>query len=265
MKTYEIYDQENDLSIGVLLYYEKEKSFVIELAPDLDEWTAPLLLTALVKRGVYTIPRDISLLWVKGRVVPSERQNIQAILSAHKLKKYDEMKLLEITEGRCPQDSMIIRKIDALPGYVTERRKKNLTDCLVSEHGYWICFFADDTVRKVSFLKLWDNEELQIPDNPELLRSAKVGTDGYCVTLDDAYDIPASVLYETGTLIPLRPDDFVSYVTNNALDTSQSCELLECSRQNLSYLIKQGQLQPIREEVKGSLFRKGDILRKMQD
>ena len=68
-------------------------------------------------------------------------------------------------------------------------------------------------------------------DNPELLRSAKVGTDGYCVTLD----------------------------------TSQSCELLECSRQNLSYLIKQGQLQPIREEVKGSLFRKGDILRKMQD
>ena len=265
MKTYEIYDQENDLSIGVLLCYEKEKSFVIELAPDLDEWTAPLLLTALVKHGVYTIPRDISLLWVKGRVVPSERQNIQAILSAHKLKEYDEMKLLEITEGRCPQDSMIIRKIDSLPGYVTERRKKNLTDCLVSNHDYWICFFADDTVRKVSFLKLWSNEELQLPDKPELLRSAKVGTDGYCVTLDDTYDIPASVLYETGTLIPLRPDDFTSYVTNNVLDTSQSCELLECSRQNLSYLIKQGQLQPIREEVKGSLFRKGDILRKMQD
>jgi hypothetical protein len=263
MKTYEIYDRENDLSVGVLLYYEKEKSFIIELAPDLDEWTAPLLLTAQVKRGVYTIPRDISFLWVKGRVVPSERQNIQAILRAHKLKEYDEMKLLEITEGRCPQDSMIIRRIDALPAYVTERRRKNLTDCLVSEHDYWICFFADDTVRKVSFLKLWANEGLQIPDNPELLRAAKVGTDGYFVTLDDAYDIPASVLYEAGTLIPLRPDDFTSYVTKNALDTSQSCELLECSRQNLSYLIKQGQLQPIREEVKGSLFRKGDILRKM--
>ena len=36
MKTFEIYDQEIELSVGVLLYYEKEKSFIIELAPNLD-------------------------------------------------------------------------------------------------------------------------------------------------------------------------------------------------------------------------------------
>lgn len=31
MKIYEIYDEENELSIGALLYYEKERKFIVEL------------------------------------------------------------------------------------------------------------------------------------------------------------------------------------------------------------------------------------------
>lgn len=263
MKAYEIVNQENDSIIGTLLYYEKGKSFLVELAPGLNEWTAPLLMSGFVKKGQYTIPKDISFLWVKARVVPSERQNIQSILNTHKLKEYDEMKLLELSEGRCSQDSLFIRKTEMLPAYVKERQSKNLTDCLVSEYGYYICFFADGTIRKVDPLKIRDANVPQFPKNPELLRSAKVGTGGYSVTLDDAYDIPASVLYREGAVIPLRAEDFTAYVSKNVMDTTQSCELLECSRQNLSYLVKQEQLHPIREEVKGSLFRKGDILRKM--
>lgn len=39
MKIYEILDAANKLSIGVLLYYEKKKEFVIELQSKVDEWT----------------------------------------------------------------------------------------------------------------------------------------------------------------------------------------------------------------------------------
>lgn len=52
MKTYEILDAANKLSIGVLLYYEKKKEFVIELQSKVDEWTAPLLFTNLVKNPI---------------------------------------------------------------------------------------------------------------------------------------------------------------------------------------------------------------------
>ena len=96
MKIFEINDEADNLFIGNLLYYEKEKTFIIELSDELDEWTAPLLLTSFVKKGIYTIPRDISFLWVQERVIPSGRQNIGSILTHHKLKSYDEMKLLEL-------------------------------------------------------------------------------------------------------------------------------------------------------------------------
>lgn len=45
MKIYEIYDEENDMSLGILMYYEKSKGYVIELQSYLDEWSAPLLFS----------------------------------------------------------------------------------------------------------------------------------------------------------------------------------------------------------------------------
>ena len=92
MRIFEIYDEELARSVGSLLYYEKEHSFIIELEEWLDEWTAPLLFTDFVKKKQYTIPRDISLLWVRERIIPSNRQNINSILTQHRLKEYDEMK-----------------------------------------------------------------------------------------------------------------------------------------------------------------------------
>ena len=68
----------------LLELYEKEKSFIIELTDSLDEWNAPLLFTNLVKKRIYTVPRDLSLLWVKERIIPSGRQNIRDILNNHK-------------------------------------------------------------------------------------------------------------------------------------------------------------------------------------
>ena len=140
MKIFEIIDEENRLNVGTLLYYEKEKAFIIELSEGLDEWTAPLLFTKRVKEGQLTIPRDLSYTWVKERVIPSGRQNIGSILTTHRLKEYDEMKLLELAEGRCSQDYLYIKKIDTQPEYVLKRQKKNLVDVTVLENSSILCF-----------------------------------------------------------------------------------------------------------------------------
>ncbi len=262
MKIFEILDEENERSIGALLYYEKEGTYIVELQDDLDEWTAPLLFTSYVKKNIYTIPREISFLWVKERVIPSGRQNISDILAHHKLKTYDEMKFLEISEGRCSQDSLCIKKIEKLPEYVVERTKKNITECILSEDNMLLCFFVDDTIKKVDLTQITHIDGVdKVLGNRSLFQSGKVGTGGYFVTFNDSIDIPAAVLYEAGMYIPLKRKDFIAFVQNNVLDTSDSCNILECSRQNISYMVKQQQLVPIKEEVKGNLYLKGDVLR----
>ncbi|MBR4144379.1 MAG: hypothetical protein IKU06_02835, partial [Lachnospiraceae bacterium] len=72
--------------------------------------------------------------------------------------------------------------------------------------------------------------------------------------------IPAIDLFNNGTRIPLSRNDFVQFVKNNVLDTTETCHLLSCSRQNLAYLAENTGLSSIKE-VRGNLYIKGDIMR----
>lgn len=63
----------------------------------------------------------------------------------HHMKSYDEMKFLEISEGRCSQDSLYIRKIDRLPDYVVERQKHNLVECVPMDEHALLCFCRSDS------------------------------------------------------------------------------------------------------------------------
>ena len=264
MKIFQIIDEENALLAGILLYYEKAGTCIIELPEYLDEWTAPLLFTSYVKKKIYTIPRDISFLWVKERVIPSGRQNIKDILAQHHMQSYDEMKFLEISEGRCSQDSLYIKKINCLPDFVMKRQQKNITECVMSENYTMLCFFADETMKKIELNTMEDVEDLKkVINNERLYQSGKVGTGGYYITFNDSIDIQASVLYEAGELIPLKLSDFKVFMQKNMLDTTESCNLLECSRQNISYMVNQQKLTPVKEEVRGNLYLKGDVLRTM--
>ena len=260
MKYYDIFDNENGYSVGTLLYFEREKVFIVELADGLDEWTAPLLFTAYVKRGIFTIPRDVSLAWIRERIIPSNRQNINQILKNHKLKEYDEIRFLEISEGKCSQDSIVIKKTEMLPEYVKKRMQHNLSEVVISDDSL-LAFFADDTVRKLTFEKLYQIDGAEkLKSNRPLLESGRVGAGGYYVTFNNSIDIPAAKLYKAGTKLPLTRSDFLNFVRKNILDTTEVCDILECSRQNLAYLINKDQLRPIKEDVKGNLYQKGDVL-----
>lgn len=264
MKIFEIMDEENGRSVGTLLYYETARDFMIELQDDLDEWTGPLLFSVFLKQQIYTVPRKESLMWVKERVIPAERQNINTILKNHGLREYDEMKLLELSHGRCSQDSLCIKKLEIIPAYVSERAKRNIRECVVSPAGYLICFFEDDTVRKVNVNDLADTDGVdKVIRNKELYLSGKVSTGGYAVTFNNTIDVPAWILHEKGERIPLTLEDFKCFVRDNVTDTSRACDMLECTRQNISYMVGRGQLSPIQESIKGNLYLKGELLKNM--
>ena len=62
MKIFEIIDEDKEKTVGALLYFEKERTCIVELQEYLDEWSAPFLFASYVKNKVYTIPRDVSAL-----------------------------------------------------------------------------------------------------------------------------------------------------------------------------------------------------------
>lgn len=271
MKIFEIIDGDKEKTVGALLYFEKERTCIFELQEYLDEWSAPFLFASYVKNKVYTIPRDVSALWVRGRVIPSGRQNISDILKVHHLKEYDEMKFLEISEGRCSQDEMYIRQLDKLPEFVVERQQKNLSECVILGAYNILCFFADGNTRKINLKNISKNDSAAQPidrlagldkvlENDRLYRSGKLGTGGYFVTFNDSIDIPADILYESGEKVPLGLEDFKTFVRRNIIDTTESCEMLECSRQNISYMVNQEQMSAVKEDVRGNLYLKGEVL-----
>ncbi len=262
MRVYEILDSENEIFVGNLLYYDKKKDFIIELDESLNEWTAPLLFTKLVSEKIFRISRNLSAMWVRERVIPSGRQNISNILHNHKMTSYDEMKLLELADGKCSQDKMYIRKIDFIPQYIRERQKKNVDECVVIGQTSLLCFFADGEVKKIDLAGLTEIRMIdKVIKNDRLLQSCKVGTGGYSITFNDSIDIPCDLLYERGQAIPLSREDFLSFAASNIVDTQECCKILDTSRQNVAYLKRQGKLDVIKENVRGALFLKGDVIR----
>lgn len=271
MKSYAIYDEELDRvsAIGYLVYYEKAESFIIELCEDLDEWDAPLLFQGLVRKGIYTVSQEISLMWVKERVIPSGRQNIGSILKNHKMKQYSEMALLSLSKGKCSQDSCYIEEISEteIPENIKARMRKNVCECFATGDKQLICMFKDNTVRKVNLTKLVDKYKdiSYVLKNRELLDSVKVGAGGYSVIFNESIEIQSSDLRGIGLLLPLTANDFSDFVCKNVVDTTKACDMLQCSRQNLAYLVKEGKIKPIIYGTKENIYLKGEIERMMNE
>lgn len=267
MKIYAIHDKEThgDLALGYLFYYEKANACIIELDDCLDEWEAPVLFQGLVKKEIYTVPKDIAMLWVRERVVPSGRQNIGSILKNAKLNEYDEMALLTLSKGECSQDSCYIEQIKSkeLPEKIRKRRERNIVECFPTEDKQILCLFRDDSVRKIdlSMLAEHNRDVVKILNNQDLFYAVKVGVGGYSISFDEAIEIPSLTVREEGTLLPIRASDILGFVRTNIVDTTTACDMLQCSRQNLSYLVKTGKIVPVMCGSKENFYTKGEIER----
>lgn len=262
MRSYNIIDGDLNQNIGCLICYEKSEDCVVELIDGIDEWKAPLLFDRFVKEGVYTIPRKASKLWVEERVIPSDRQNLASMLKNHKLREYNVFKMLDISKGICAQDNMYIKPINEIPKYIELRMKEYVRECAPLSNGRLLCFFNDCTARIMQLSEFEDIDKIEyVLRDEKLFGSLRVVTGGRCVTFNDSIDIPAYRLRQSGVDVPISLDDFITFAKLNILDTTDSCNMIECSRQNLAYLTKKQKLIPIKESVRGNLYLKADLER----
>ena len=271
MKSYGIYDEElnRETPIGYLFYYEKAERFIIELCKDLDEWSAPLLFQGLVKKKMYTIPHTIAQMWVEERIIPSGRQNIGSILKNHKLQTYNEMALLNLSKGRCAQDRCYITEVASsdIPEEIKERSKANVLECFPTGDGQLICMFGDNSVRKVDLVALKEQYKnlIHVLRNRRLLDHVKVGVGGYSVVFDDSVEVTVEDLKRAGKELPLSAEDFYGFVQRNVVDATQVCNMMQCSRQNLSYLVKEEKIAPIIAGTTTNLYTRGAVEHMMND
>lgn len=271
MKIYAIYDKdlERKEAIGYLYCYDKSGSYVIELCEDINQWEAPLLFQGLVKKKIYTVPKDLALLWVRERIIPTGRQNIGLILKNAKLKEYNERALLALSEGRCSQDQCMIKEISEkeVPGNIAKRMESNISECFLSEDGQIICLFRDNMTSKIDLkvLAKKNNKIQQLLKKKKLLESVRVGVGGYSVAFQDYTEISKEILREKRWILPISAKDFYLFVHGNIISSVGACERMECTKQNLSYFVKSNRIEPVIYGSKENFYTKGSVQKLIDD
>lgn len=272
MKLFAIRDEaeHSTRDLAYLIYYEKERRFYIELPDNADPWETPLLLSSFLRRGERTVNAYWSKVWVQQRIVPQDRQNLGSVLKENHLKDYDEFALLMLAHGRCAQDDYYLVPIenDTLQKTLKARYQKRVESVIPLTDFDALVFFRDGSLRKIDLQPFLakDRKFKPILYRTDLFATVRVQVGGYGITWGDDLDITDTVLYQAGQIVPLSQEDFLAYIANNLVNTTEAAELLECSRQNINDLVHRGSLQPVKATAKNKLFLKSDVLlRKKHD
>ncbi len=253
--------------LGYLIYYETPKSFYIELPEDADEWETPLLLSSFVKKGERSINSYWSRMWVQQRIIPPDRQNLGQILKENGLPAYDEFALLTLTMGRCAQDDCYLTELSYprdIPELLWTRWETKLADALPLSGNRLLVFFRNGEVKLEDMQKLANAFPACLPyfQNEQRFFQMYVQPDGYGIAWSELAAIPHHVLHANGDSLPLTLQDFTTFVQERVVNTTEACQILGCTRQNIDDLTKRGKLHPIRQDAKNKLFLKNEIMQR---
>ena len=265
MKYFEIRSdlKDDNRLYGVILYDEKLDQYLTELPDDLEFKDAPLLLDSAIERGLRTVSPYVTKLWLNERIIPENRQNIGMILREAGLEEYDAHQLLVISDGRCAQDDFYLKPIPAknMPIDISNRLEKRIEDFVLLTNMRLLVFFHNKEVKLCDLSSLTDKYPWleYLPINDTYYYSIKPLIAGYGVAWDDERQIPCEELYESGTLQSLTYDDFKAFVNQRTISTSEVCEILGSTRQNVNDLVKRDRLHPIKDMEVTKLFLKAEI------
>ena len=268
MKIFAIRDEaEHKRDLAWLLYYEGAKKFYIELPEDADPWQTPLLLSSFAKRGERSVNSYWSELWVRQRIIPSDRQNIGQILKEHHLKEYDEYGLLMLSMGRCAQDDYYLAPIteESLPPEILKRFEQRIEDLVPLEKNRLLVFFRDGSVKKCDLTAMFEKESdyAILTKQPAYFRNVQLQPGGHGIQWSDRLTVSDHELYAMGVAVPLTLEDFRSFVAERIVNAQEAAELLGCSRQYINELVKSCKLQPVKVSEKSTLFWKSDLLKRL--
>ena len=264
MITFEIRNKaEKGRLLGYLLYYERSKRFYAEIFDGLDEWSAPFIFASCIKKGIYSIDSLWSGKFVAQRIVPPDRQNLGNILKENGIKAYDELKLLQLSEGRCAQDDLYlvrIREKEILPE-IQERLHEKVLDVMALRDWKIQVFFRDGLCRVVDIRKLCGDNRLfgNVLRREEVFRSLRVSPGGNGIEWGEERFLSAEMLRKSGMNSDVSYEDMIGFVKTRLVDTAETAKLLNCSRQYVKQLGDQERLMPVREVGNSCIFMMGEI------
>lgn len=255
-------------NLAYLIYYEKEKTFYIELPEDAEEWETPLILSSYLKKGEKTINSYHSKLWVQQRIVPPDRQNLGHILKENNMDSYDEFELLMLSKGRCSQDDYYLYPVSS-EKFLSEfesRFSKRIEDVVPLKNNYILVFFRNGKIKKCDVSLFIEKANCKtILSKYENFSTLEIQVGGYGIAWGSVLSIPSEKLYSTGEAINLSLDDFKCFVSNRVISISEASDILNCSRQNVNKLIKRGKLTPIDSKSNNILLLKNEVLERNWD
>jgi hypothetical protein len=95
---------------GTLTYESKGKVWHLDINPARTWEDTPLSLAIYIRQNLYTLDERQSLAWVRDRLLPPNRQNINHILRALDMPEYDEAAFIEHTGGVSAHDYLYLVK-----------------------------------------------------------------------------------------------------------------------------------------------------------
>lgn len=265
MKIFAIVNEDNPNSVNAyLFYYERQKTFYIELSQNADEWNTPFILSSFAKRNIKTVDFRWSKIWAEQRVIPSDRQNLAQILKDNNLDNYDVFKLLMLAKGRCAQDNYHLQQIDweQLPLEIKRRKDKEVTDVFAIDEENILVFFQNGIIKKCNLSKISHNNpsiNILLKKYPKSVKEVRIQVGGHGVMWDENIIITNETLYKHGQTIPLSNTDFVTFATERMVNADEAAQMLNCSRQNINDLTKRNKLCPVKRQNNKSIFQKSDI------
>jgi len=97
--------------VGTFSYNTATKLFAMTIAKDVSIEDLPLSLEGYVNRQRYELSHEDVMRWIRGRICPPGRHNIQEILRDNGLSEYDEFELLMLTNARCGMDDLYLIQV----------------------------------------------------------------------------------------------------------------------------------------------------------
>ena len=264
MITFEIRNKaEKGRILGYLLYYERSKRFFSEMLEELDEWSAPFIFASFVKNGIYSIDSLWSGKFVAQRIIPPDRQNLGSILKENGLKAYDELKLLQLSEGRCAQDDLYLVRIqekEILPE-IQKRFHGKVLDVMALGDWKVLVFFRDGLCRTIDVRKMCGDNRLfgNVLRSEAVFRQVRVSPGGNGIEWGEERFLAAEMLRNSGKKADISYEDIIGFVKMRLVDTAETAKLLNCSRQYVKQLGDQERLTPVREGGNSSIYMKGEI------
>lgn len=267
MRIFAIKNEEDNKTLAYLLYYEKEKSFYIELPEDADPWETPLILSSFAKKNITTINSYWSRMWVQQRIVPSDRQNLGQVLKENNLVEYDEFELLMLSNGRCAQDDLYLDEMmeGDIPEEILKRFEKKVEDIVPLQNYTLLVFFRDGVIKKCNIKEFFEKNralETFLSINKDMFKYVHVQPGGYGIRWEENMNISDGELYDSGVQVPLSLADFREFVVHRVINAAEAAEILDCSRQNIRDLIKRNKLHPIKSSDKNTLFLKSEVMKR---